>query len=129
MTEYEKLITAEQIAHTVEITECLTGKTGMANTCAGRVALFYGAEDGNDDKIVTPRTFSRQFKITAAILGLGSRPSHENRRKMRLNLRHVLRPHTGKFAGTGPVFYFSARLISFFAYSTVYTLPPDGLFR
>lgn len=50
MTEYEKLITAEQIAHTVEITECLTGKTGMANTCAGRVALFYGAEDGNDDK-------------------------------------------------------------------------------
>ena len=41
----------------------------MANTCAGRVALFYGAEDGNDDKIVTPRTFSRQFKITAAILG------------------------------------------------------------
>ena len=63
MTEYEKLITAEQIAHTVEITECLTGKTGMANTCAGRVALFYGAEDGNDDKIVTPRTFSRQFKI------------------------------------------------------------------
>ena len=52
MTEYEKLITAEQIAHTVEITECLTGKTGMANTCAGRVALFYGAEDGNDDKIV-----------------------------------------------------------------------------
>ena len=69
MTEYEKLITAEQIAHTVEITECLTGKTGMANTCAGRVALFYGAEDGNDDKIVTPRTFSRQFKITAAILG------------------------------------------------------------
>ena len=69
MTEYEKLITAEQIAHTVEITECLTGKTGMANTFAGRVALFYGAEDGNDDKIVTPRTFSRQFKITAAILG------------------------------------------------------------
>ena len=40
---------------------------------------------------------------------------------------------TGKFAGTGPVFYFSARLIicnlCFFAYSTVYTLPPDGLFR
>lgn len=28
MTEYEKLITAEQIAHTVEITECLTGKRG-----------------------------------------------------------------------------------------------------
>lgn len=69
MTEYEKLITVEQVAHTVEIAECLTGKTGVANTCAGGVAVFYGAEDGSDDKIITPRTFSRQFKITAAILG------------------------------------------------------------
>lgn len=69
MTEYEKLITAEQIAHTVEIVECLTGKTGVASTCASGVAVFYGAEDGSDDKIVTPRTFSKQFKITAAILG------------------------------------------------------------
>lgn len=69
MTEYDKLVKAEKIAHTVEIMERLTGKRGVANTCAGGVALFYGADDGSEDKIVRPRTFNREFKITAAILG------------------------------------------------------------
>ncbi|MDE7220010.1 MAG: hypothetical protein K2O45_10390, partial [Oscillospiraceae bacterium] len=64
-----KLVIAERIAHTVEIVERLTGKAGVATTCACGVALFYGADDGSDDKIVTPRTFSKQYKVTAAILG------------------------------------------------------------
>lgn len=69
MTEYRKLVAAERIAHTVEIMERQTGKKGVANTCAGGVALFYGADDGSDDKIISPRRFNRDFKITAAILG------------------------------------------------------------
>lgn len=69
MTEYKKLIAAERIAHTVEIVERMTGKRGVANTCVSGVALFYGADDGSDDKVVSPRNFNRDFKITAAILG------------------------------------------------------------
>ena len=68
MTEYEKLIIAEQIAHTVEIVERSTGKTGVANSCIGRVKVFYGADDGSDDKTVSPQIFNRKFRITAAIL-------------------------------------------------------------
>ena len=68
MTEYEKLIIAEQIAHTVEIVERSTGKTGVANSRAGRVEVFYGADDGRDDKTVSPQMFNKDFRITAAIL-------------------------------------------------------------
>lgn len=68
MTEYEKLAAAEAIAHTVEIEETATGMVGVANTtAAGKVAVFYGAEDGSDDKIVTPEEFSRNFYITGII--------------------------------------------------------------
>ena len=68
MTEYEKLIIAEQIAHTVEIVERSTGKTGVANSRASRVEVFYGADDGSDDKAVSPKMFDKEFRITAAIL-------------------------------------------------------------
>ena len=68
MTEYEKLIIAEQIAHTVEIVERSTGKTGVANSSAGRVEVFYGADDGSNDKTISPQMFNRKFRITAAIL-------------------------------------------------------------
>lgn len=69
MTEYQKLIRVERIAHTVKIVERLTGKGGVANTCEGGVAVFYGADDGSDDTVVSPRIFNRDFKVTAAILG------------------------------------------------------------
>ena len=68
MTEYQKLIRAERIAHTVEIVERLTGKRGVANTCSSGIAVFYGADDGSEDKVISPRVFNRGFKITAAIL-------------------------------------------------------------
>ena len=68
MTEYEKLIIAEQIAHTVEIVERSTGKTGVANSRASMVEVFYGADDGSDDKTVSPQIFNRKFRITVAIL-------------------------------------------------------------
>lgn len=68
MTEYQKLIWAEQIAHTVEILEPETGKKGVAATHPDGVAVFYGADDGSDDKILTLLEFNRRFKVTAAII-------------------------------------------------------------
>ena len=69
MTEYAKLILAEQTCHTIEIREKATDKEGVANTCTDGVELFYGADDGSDDKIVTAEEFSRDFEITAMIHG------------------------------------------------------------
>lgn len=64
MTEYAKLILAEQSCHTIEIREKSTGKEGVANSCAGGVELFYGSEDGSDDKTVDIETFNREFEVT-----------------------------------------------------------------
>ena len=50
MTEYAKLVLAEQTCHTIEIREKATGKEGVANTCPKGVELYYGADDGSDDK-------------------------------------------------------------------------------
>jgi len=68
MTEYRKLLIAERIAHTVEIVERSTGKRGIAAGCPNGAAVFNSNDDGNDDKGVNPRTFNRDFQITAAIL-------------------------------------------------------------
>ena len=67
MTEYAKLVLAEQTCHTIEIREKATGKEGVANSCADGVELFYGDDDGSDDKTVSIEEFNRDFKITAMI--------------------------------------------------------------
>ena len=67
MTEYAKLVLAEQTCHTIEIREKATGKEGVANTCADGVEVWYGDDDGSDDKVVSPEEFSRDFEITAVI--------------------------------------------------------------
>ena len=67
MTEYAKLILAEQTCHTIEIREKATGKEGVANSCPDGVELFYGADDGSDDKTVDIETFNRDFEIMARI--------------------------------------------------------------
>ena len=67
MTEYAKLVLAEQTCHTIEIRKKATGKEGVANTCAEGVELYYGADDGSDDKIVSIEVFNRNFEITAMI--------------------------------------------------------------
>ena len=68
-TPYAQLMTAEKTCHTIEIREKATGKEGVANTCADGVELFYGADDGSDDKRVTPEAFNRDFEITACLRG------------------------------------------------------------
>ena len=67
MTEYAKLVMAEASCHTIEIREKATGKEGVANTCADGVELWYGADDGRDDKTVSAEELSRDFEITAMI--------------------------------------------------------------
>jgi len=67
MTEYAKLILAEQTCHTIEIREKATGKKGVANSCEDGVELFYGADDGSDDKIISAEDFNRDFEITEII--------------------------------------------------------------
>ena len=69
MTEYAKLVLAEQSCHTIEIREKATGKEGVANSCAKGVELFYGADDGSDDKVVSAEECSREFEITAMVHG------------------------------------------------------------
>ena len=69
MTEYAKLVLAEQSCHTIEIREKDTGKEGVANSCEDGVELFYGADDGSDDKVVSAEEFNRDFEITAMIQG------------------------------------------------------------
>lgn len=67
MSEYAKLILAEQTCHTIEVKEKSTGKVGVANSCLEGVELYYGADDGSDDKTVDSETFNRDFEITAMI--------------------------------------------------------------
>ena len=56
-----------QCKNTIEIKEKATGKEGVANSCARGVELYYGVDDGSDDKIVDIETFNRDFEITAII--------------------------------------------------------------
>ena len=67
MNTYQQLIEAEKICHTIEIVETETGKSGVANSCADGVEVFYGADDGSDDKTISPAEFNRDFEITAMI--------------------------------------------------------------
>lgn len=69
MTEYEKLVLAKNYCHTIEIQEKITGKKGVANTTPNGVAVFYGADDGSDDKVISPEDFSRDFEITYMLSG------------------------------------------------------------
>lgn len=74
MTETKKLLYAERNhAHTVEIREKSTGKTGVAMTTPNGIRLNYGADDGSDDKTVTPENFNRDFIITAVLYGRNER--------------------------------------------------------
>ena len=67
MNEYAKLVIAEQSCHTIEIREKATGKEGVAASCPEGVELFYGDDDGSDDKVVDIDTFNREFEITAMV--------------------------------------------------------------
>ena len=67
MTPYSKLITAEQTCHTIEVRLKATGEEGVAGSQGDRVAVFYGADDGSDDKVISIEEFNRDWEITACI--------------------------------------------------------------
>ncbi len=67
MTQYSNLVSAERTCHTIEIREKATGKEGVAGTQGDKVAVFYGADDGSDDKVITAEQFNNEFEITACI--------------------------------------------------------------
>lgn len=67
MTPYNTLVSAERTCHTIEIREKATGKEGVAGTQGDKVAVFYGADDGSDDKVITAEQFNREFEITTCI--------------------------------------------------------------
>ena len=67
MTPYNTLVSAEQTCHTIEIREKETSKEGVAGTQGDMVAVFYGADDGSDDKVITAEEFDHFFEITACI--------------------------------------------------------------
>ena len=67
MTEYEKLVQAERTCHTIEIRKKDTGEDGVAGTSPNGVAVYYGAGDGSDDKVISAEEFNRDFEITAML--------------------------------------------------------------
>ena len=72
MIRYEELLEAEKNPNLdrVEIMEKSSGKRGVANTCEnGMVAVYYGAEDGSEDAVISAEEFSQRFEITAVIRG------------------------------------------------------------
>ena len=66
---YLILLEAEKTCHTIEIRERATGKRGVANSDGDKVAVFYGAADGSDDKRITPEQFNTDFEVTYTISG------------------------------------------------------------
>lgn len=74
LTEFEKLCWAEKNgAHTIEITLLDKFKQvpedlfyhGCAYTINNKfLRVFYGSEDGSDDKIVSKNIFNKKFKVT-----------------------------------------------------------------
>ena len=66
-TEYERLVLAEIVFSTIEIREKATGKKGVANTWHDRVAVYYGEDDGSNDKIISAEDFNWDFEITEII--------------------------------------------------------------
>lgn len=68
MNQYDKLILAEKTFCTIEIIEKASGKTGVANSYGDHeVQVFYGADDGSDDKTISAEIFNRDFEITNAV--------------------------------------------------------------
>lgn len=71
MNEYAKLVLNEPRCHAIEVVELATGKTGVASTYRGKVTVIYGADDGSDDKVVSPEDFSTGFRIVNFLSGRG----------------------------------------------------------
>ncbi len=63
---YKVLVEAVQAGKDwVTIRKKFTGEEGVCALCKdGNVKVFYGADDGSDDKVLTPQQFEAKFIIT-----------------------------------------------------------------
>ena len=67
-TAYDQLVQGEVAgAHTIEIRHKESGADGVASTCGELVSVWYGADDGSDDKTITPAQFNDDFEVTAVL--------------------------------------------------------------
>lgn len=65
---YEQLARAETAgADTIVIRHRESGEAGVASTCGELVTVWYGADDGSDDKTISPEQFNEEFEITEII--------------------------------------------------------------
>ena len=64
-TEFTKLTNAEEMgASTVEIKMRGTNTSGVAvSTDDNRVAVYYGNDDGSDDKIISAEEFNANWQV------------------------------------------------------------------
>ena len=79
-TDDEKVVTSKEFNRDFEIKAVIrcylpikirkkaTGKEGAATTFKGGARVFYGAEDGSDDKTISSKEFKRDFEVTGLIL-------------------------------------------------------------
>lgn len=70
ITEFIKLTNAEVMgATTVEIKMRGTNTYGVAvSTDDDRVAVYYGNDDGSDDKIISAEEFNANWRVTSIFL-------------------------------------------------------------
>lgn len=65
---YEQLVRGETAgAHTIEVRHRESGADGVASTCGELVSVWYGADDGSDDKTIGPEQFNEEFEVTAVL--------------------------------------------------------------
>ena len=68
-TEFTKLTNGEEMgASTVEIKMRGTNTYGVAvSTDDDRVAVYYGNDDGSDDKIISVEEFNKNWQVTSIL--------------------------------------------------------------
>ena len=60
-------VPASDLVGDVAIVEPATGLTGVAITVKDMVRVYYGADDGSDDKTISVDQFNEQFRVTGFV--------------------------------------------------------------
>lgn len=69
ITEFAKLIKAEEMGVTVEIKMNGVEVYGVATPIGNNaVKVYYGKDDGSDDKIISAEEFNKNWQVTGSLL-------------------------------------------------------------
>lgn len=68
-SEYNKLLEMERLPNSMgaAIVKVETGEEGIAGTCGEEVSVWYGSDDGSDDKTISIKEFTRFFRVTGFV--------------------------------------------------------------